>query len=237
MALHSMRAEEIIVKRTTGIVSVELQIIQGGKVYIIRSANLVARGILTDQSASLMIRGRWFRPGPAFAKSLRQIAVEFCEDALSQGRQYILIEFPLYFMAWRRFRPNQATQAQSQKSLKPSINPCLRPTAYKLQPTFAPPSFPLHQFSQSNLDQKINTPKLQGVGINDVLIKQCKAELAIHIGPMAEYITEQTLNSSAQLSSEQLIAALATHIPNTKAGLLFRWTLAKKVQDLNNKTI
>lgn len=205
--------------------------------YIIQSANLVARGILTDQSASLMIRERWFRPGPAFAKSLRHIAIEFCEDALSQGRQYILIEFPLYFMAWRRFRPNKATQAQSQESLKPAINPRLRPTAYKWPPAFAQPSFSHQQVSLSNLDHKIKTPKLQGVGIDDLLIKQCKAELAIHIGPMAEYITEQTLNSSAQLSSEQLIAALATHIPNTKAGLLFRWTLAKKVQDLNNKNV
>ncbi|ABW30655.1 hypothetical protein [Acaryochloris marina] len=207
--------------------------------YIIQSANLMARGILTDQSASLMIRGRWFRPGPAFAQSLRQIAIEFCEESLSQGRQYILIEFPLYFMAWRRFRPNQETQAQSSKSLKFTVNPQqVRPTTYQWSPAFTKPTFPNKQFSQSDRDkERIKTPKLGGAGIDHVLIKQCKAELAIHIGPMADYITEQTLNNSAQLSSEQLIAALAAHIPNTKAGLLFRWTLTKKMQDLNNKHV
>lgn len=205
--------------------------------YIIQSANLMARGILTDQSASLMIRGRWFRPGPAFAQSLRQIAIEFCEESLSQGRQYILVEFPLYFMAWRRFRPNKETQAQTRKSLNFKINPqSVQPTAYQWSPTFTKPSFPNKQFSQPERDlRSLKMPKAQGASIDDVLIKQCKAELAIHIGPMADYITEQTLNHSAHLSSEQLIAALATHIPNTKAGLLFRWTLAKKIQDLNIK--
>lgn len=205
--------------------------------YIIQSANLIARGVLNDQSASLMIRGRWFRPGPAFAQSLRQIAIEFCEDALSQGRQYILIEFPLYFMAWRRFRPNEETQAPSTVSLKCAENPRIRPTAYKWPPAFAKPSCQNKPFSQSDLDKRIKTQKIKRTGIDDVLIQKCKAELAIHIGPMAEYITEQTLNNSAQLSSEQLIAALATHIPNTKAGLLFRWTLAKKVQDQNDKNV
>lgn len=205
--------------------------------YIIQSANLIARGILTDQSDSLMIRGRWFRPGPAFAQSLRQIAIEFCEDALSQGRQYILIEFPLYYMAWRRFRPNKETQAPSRQAFKYRVNPPVRPTAYKWPPAFTKPSFPNKQFSQTHPVKRTRTPTIIGAELDDALIQQCKAELAIHIGPIAEYITEQTLKNSVQLSSEQLVAALATHIPDTKVGLLFRWTLAKKVQDLNNKNV
>ncbi len=198
--------------------------------FIIQSKNLVARGILHDQSAALEFQEKWFRPGPAFTKSLRQAAIEFCEDALSQGRQYMLIEFPSYFMAWRRFCPNGKTQAQSRSSLSSVATPQISPTVTKVTPAFLNPSYQDQQFSQPILNKRVKTQKTEVVSIiDDVLIQQCKAELAIHIGPMADYITEKTLTQSDQLSSEQLIATLATYIPNSKAGLLFKWTLAKKV--------
>ena len=198
--------------------------------FIIQSENLVARGVLHDQSAALEFQEKWFRPGPAFTKSLRQTAIEFCEDALSQGRQYMLIEFPSYFMAWRRFCPNGKTQAQSRESLSSVATPQISPTPSKMAPAFMNPSYQDQQFSQSVLEKRAKALKKKEAGIDDVLIQQCKAELAIHIGPMAGYITEKTLTKSDQLSSEQLIAALATYIPNTKAGLLFKWTLSKKVK-------
>ena len=198
--------------------------------FIIQSANLEARGVLNDQSSSLEIQEKWFRPGPVFTKSLRQIAIEFCEDALSQGRQYILIEFPSYFMAWRRFRPNGETQAQSRSFSSSAVNSQISPTASKLTPAFVNPSYQDEQFAQSDLDESIKAQEIKSAGIDDALIKQCKAELAIHIGPMAEFITEQTLSKSAQLTSKQLIEVLATHIPNTKVGLLFKWTLTEKIR-------
>lgn len=74
-------------------------------VSILQSKDLEARGLLNDQSSNLEIQGKCFKPGPSFTKALRQTAIDFCEDARSQGRQYLLIEFPTYFMAWRRIRP------------------------------------------------------------------------------------------------------------------------------------
>jgi|GEM_PF-2431984 len=198
--------------------------------FIIQSANLEARGVLNDQSSALRIQQKWFRPGPAFTKALRQIAIDFCEDALLQGRQYILIEFPLYIMAWRRFRPSREAQSHSRRFLSSVPTLQISPTAPKLTPAFVNPSYQDQQISQSGLDARVKPEEIKSTGIDDVLIRQCKAELAIHIGPIAEFITEQTLSKSPQLSSEQLIATLATHIPNTKAGLLFKWTLAEKVR-------
>lgn len=197
--------------------------------FIIQSKNLVARGVLNDQSAALEFRKKWFRPGPAFNKSLRQTAIEFCEDALSQGRQYMLIEFPLYFMAWRRFCPNNETQAQLRNSSSSTVHPQMSPIVSQVTPAFVNPSYQDEKISQSVLDETVKTQTILGPSIDDVLIQQCKSELAFHIGPMADYITEKTLTKSAQLSPEQLISTLATYIPNTKAGLLFKWTLAKKV--------
>lgn len=198
--------------------------------FIIQSANLEARGVLNDQSFSLKIQEKWFRPGPAFTKSLRQIAIEFCEDALLQGRQYILIEFPSYIMAWRRFRPSRRTQAQARQSLSSAPTLQISPTATQLTPAFANPSYQDQQIFQVGLQVSSKPEEIARASIDDGLVQQCKAELAIHIGPMAEFIIERTLSKSPQLSSEQLIATLATHIPNTKAGLLFKWTVAEKIR-------
>lgn len=197
--------------------------------FIIQSKNLEARGILNEQTTALNIQEKWFRPGPAFTKALRQIAIEFCEDALCQERQYILIEFPSYIMAWRRFRPNRKTQAQSIMSLSRVPTKQISSTVSSFPPAFVNPSYSEQQNSQSVLDDEVTTQELKGVSLDDAVVQLCKAELAIHIGPMADFITERTIRNSAQLNSAKLIAALATYIPNTKAGLLFKWTLTEKI--------
>ncbi len=182
---------------------------------IIQSTDLEARGLLNDQSSALQIQGKWFRPGPAFTKSLRQTALDFCKDAREHGRQYLLIEFPTYFMAWQRIRPKKTTPQPGQKS--PSSPPI--PTQ-----TTPPPSPPKHtaQANPPAVDPPDLSTKAALASVNRVFIDRCKTELGVHLGPMANFLTEQTLKQSPQLTPQQLIEALALQIPDTKAALAFR---------------
>lgn len=181
---------------------------------IIQSTDLEARGLLNDQSSALQIKGKWFRPGPAFTKSLLQTALEFCEDARNQGRQYLLIEFPTYFMAWQRIRPK--------KSTSPSQQPPASPQA--ISPQTSPPPKPTAQPSPPTEPPDLST-KATLASVNRIFINRCKTELAIHVGPMADFLTEQILKQSPQLSPQQLIDALAQQIPDPQAALAFRKTL------------
>ncbi|WP_235107414.1 hypothetical protein [Acaryochloris sp. 'Moss Beach'] len=92
----------------------EVGIYWGNRMSIIQSTDLEARGLLNDQSSALQIQGKWFKPGPAFTKSLLQTALDFCKDAREHGRQYLLIEFPTYFMAWQRIRPKTSPSPLSE---------------------------------------------------------------------------------------------------------------------------
>lgn len=186
---------------------------------IIQSTDLEARGLLNDQSSSLQIQGRWFKPGPAFTKSLRQTALEFCEEARSQGRQYLLIEFPTYLMAWRRIRSKASTQLPHSANADPSRSSVTTTT------TLNPHSHQPLQAKQSSPPEAARSPKTNLVGVNSAFIRRCKIELAIYVGPMADLLTEQTLNQSTQFTPQQLIQALALHIPDAKAALAFQRAL------------
>lgn len=182
---------------------------------IIQSTDLEARGLLNDQSSALQIKGKWFKPGPAFTKSLLQTALDFCEDAREQGRQYLLIEFPTYFMAWQRIRPKKSTSPSpkppsSPPAIPPQTPPPLKQAAQPSPPAAQPPDL---------------STKAALASVNRIFINRCKTELAIHVGPMADFLTEQILKQSPQLSPQQLIDALALQIPDSEAALAFRKTL------------
>ncbi|NJM65729.1 MAG: hypothetical protein HC851_08770 [Acaryochloris sp. RU_4_1] len=185
---------------------------------IIQSRDLEARGLLNDQSSALEIQGKWFKPGPSFAKSSRQIAIEFCEEAVSQGRQYILIEFPSYLMAWQRIHLKTPAVALSEAEAHPP-NP---PLGHPGSPAHPDLSHPTVSLLQPTSTESVTPQQGEGVNLDEAFINQCKAELAFHIGPMAKWITEQTLQQSTQLTPKQLIEALAAHISDSKAALLFR---------------
>lgn len=175
---------------------------------IIQSTDLESRGLLNDQSAALNIQGRWFKPGPAFTKSLLQTALEFCDDARVQGKQYLLIEFPTYFMAWRRVRPKKSAQPQAIAE-----SPSEQTNTHSAQPQSSDPP-------QAVSDHQ--TPET----IDAAFIHRCRTELAIHIGPMADFLIEQTLSQSSQMAPEQFVETLATHIADPKAVHAFRQQLS-----------
>lgn len=188
-------------------------------VSIIQAERLEAKGLLNDQSSSLQIQGKCFRPGPAFSKQLREIAIEFCEEARSQGRQYILIEFPTYLMAWLRIQGQTPTQP-----LNPGDAETLSPALFIPKETSDPQPLPRQTVESATptLSEEHNLLTPDGSGLNRDFLDQCKAELANHIGPMAHFITEQTLNKSPRLTRQQLIEALAIHIPDASTANSFR---------------
>lgn len=195
----------------------EVGIYWGNRMSIIQSTDLEARGLLNDQSSALQIQGKWFKPGPAFTKSLLQTALDFCKDAREHGRQYLLIEFPTYFMAWQRIRPKTSpSPSQKPSTAKPAI------------PTQTPPPLPPKQTAQPNTpaaEPPDLSTKATLASVNRIFINRCKTELAVHVGPMADFLTEQTLKQSPHLSPQQLIEALALQIPDTTAALAFRQSL------------
>lgn len=188
---------------------------------IIQSEDLEARGLLNDQSSALEIQGKCFKPGPSFPKSSCQIAIEFCEEARSQGRRYILIEFPTYFMTWRRYHPQASTQSQAIKSLSTEASLSSSPVTSKRVPCPPTPSNQDEYPTPSNRSGRGKTQVIDGVNIDDEFIKRCEAELAMHIGPMAKIIIGRVLSQSGDLTSEQLIEALATHISDPQASRSF----------------
>ncbi len=190
---------------------------------IIQSTDLEARGLLNDQSSALQIQGKWFKPGPAFTKSLLQTALEFCEDARVHGRQYLLIEFPTYFMAWRRIRPETSPHSPPSANKTPSGPP--GPTHVMPTPSRPKSSRQTAQPHTPGVDPPDLSTKATLTSVNRVFIDRCKAELALHIGPMAEFLTEQTLKQSPQLTPHQLIEALSLHISDANAALVFRQAL------------
>lgn len=190
---------------------------------IIQSVDLEARGLLHDQSSALAIQGKWFKPGPSFKKSLRQVAIEFCKDARTQGRQYILVEFPSYFMAWRRFIPKDVVpshKANAESSSSP--NDKLSPTTGKLSNQGIKSKASTHV-------EKLEADQPSHTLIDSEFIEQCKAELAVHIGPMAAIFIEDALTQIEQDNPEKLIEALASHIQDPKASHSFTLKLAKVI--------
>ena len=186
---------------------------------IIQSEDLEAQGLLKDWSSSLEIQGKWFEPGPSFNKSLCQIAIEFCEDACSQGQQCILIEFPSYLMIWWCIRSTKSALSQSTHSAKAEA--ISSPSLDYLQVT--PEILTSSQRDVLPTPPEIATRLELGIAsIDDVFTSKCKAELATYIGPMADFITEQTLSQSFELTPQELIEALAIHIPDFNAALSFR---------------
>ncbi|WP_299409161.1 hypothetical protein [Acaryochloris sp. IP29b_bin.148] len=188
---------------------------------IIQSEDLEARGLLNDQSSALQIQGKWFKPGPAFTKSLRQAAIEFCEDARCQGRQYLLVEFPTYFMAWQHLRPYtsaQPFQTQGETELSRSLQAdlaVLSPHTAQRTGQHLPPRSP-------------STGQSEGIRanlVNRAFINQCRTELTLHVGPMATFLIQKTLKQSPQMTPQQLVESLAQQIPNEKAALLFQQAL------------
>lgn len=190
---------------------------------IIQSVDLEARGLLHDQSSSLAIQGKWFKPGPSFRKSLRQVAIEFCADARTQRRQYILIEFPTYFMAWRRFIPKKATPSYNASTQVPS------PSPRHLSPASARPSAQGTQSKPSPRSERLDTHKSSPTFIDDEFIHQCKVELTYYIGPIAENIVEQVLDQAELDNPEKLIEALANHIQDFQASHSFALKLAEVI--------
>lgn len=196
---------------------------------IIQSEDLEASGLLNDQSAILEIQGKCFNPGPSFSKSLIQSALEFCKEGRSQGRHYILIEFPTYFMTWRH-NLQASTQPQSLKSLSTEASSPPSPVTSKLVPSSSNPSNQNESPAHSSQSGTGKTQAIDGANIDDEFIKRYKHELAIHIGPMAEIIIERALSQSVELTSQQLIEVLATHISDPQASRSFRMTCAKQVR-------
>ncbi|ABW32934.1 hypothetical protein [Acaryochloris marina] len=190
---------------------------------IIQSVDLEAKGLLHDQSSSLTIQGKWFKPGPSFRKSLRQAAIEFCKDARTQGRQYILVEFPTYFMAWRRFIPKDAAPSHKVYAKDSS------PPDEKLSPTSAKPSEQGIKSKDSKYSEKLEADQASPTLIDSEFIEQCKAELAVHIGPMAEILIEDALTQIEQNKPEKLIEALASYIHDPKASNAFTLKLAQVI--------
>ncbi|ABW31473.1 hypothetical protein AM1_A0355 (plasmid) [Acaryochloris marina MBIC11017] len=158
-------------------------------------------------------------PGPSFHKSWRQTAIEFCEDACSKGVKYILVEFPSYLMTWRCNQTAASVRAQSLHSSQPE----------EISSTSLGP-LKVASATQKSSQKNVQTPPpeiatQQALGIDnddDEFISQCKKELAIHIGPMADLMTKQTLNQSPEMSHQELIEALAAHIADPNAALSFR---------------
>jgi serine/threonine protein kinase len=58
--------------------------------------------------------------------------------------------------------------------------------------------------------------------VNSELINKCRAELSIHIGPIAKLIIEQTLSNTQCRQPQKFIEALASHIPDVNAAKHFR---------------
>lgn len=183
------------------------------------SEELEARGFLHDRSSSLEIQGESFVPGPSFHKSWRQTAIEFCEEACTKGVKYILVEFPTYLMTWRCRQAALPTQAQSlhssksEEKLSTSLGLLKVTSATQKSPQKRVPSTPPEMATQQALELAND---------DDEFISQCKQELAIHIGPMADFMIKQTLNQSSEMSHQELIEALAIHIADHNAALSFR---------------
>lgn len=186
---------------------------------VFQSEDLEAQGFLHDRSSSLEIQGKSFVPGPSFHKSWRQAAIEFCEDAGSKGVQYILVEFPSYLMTWRcisSIKPVLSESVHSSKAGEKSST-SLGP----LQVTPVAQKSP--QKNEYSTPPEIATPQALGIAnVDDEFISTCKSALAFHIGPMADFITKRTLSQSSELTPQELIEALAVHIPDSNAALLFR---------------
>lgn len=189
---------------------------------IIQAAALEEKGLLNDQSSSLRIQGRWFAPGPAFTKSLRQIALEFCEDARAHGQQYLLIEFPTYFMAWRQIYSGRSTQ--STQSVEVAEKSCTLLALDKTPPNRQHPRQLVQKPQLSTPQAKLASSKTL-VHVNSAFIQRCKSELAICIGPIADFLTEQALKQSTQMTPQHLVETLALYIPEAKAAQAFQLTL------------
>lgn len=188
-------------------------------VSIFQSDVLEAQGFLNDQTTSVEIQGKWYEPGPAFNKSLRQVALEFCGDTGSRGLQYILIEFPSYLMAWRCIgstKPGQLSPVPTSKAEE--VSSISLGTIEKALGTHDSPQQSVHPPPPDIVSHQA----LGIANIDDEFTSKCKEELALHIGPMAEIVTKQTLSPSFELTPQELIEALAKHISDSSAALSFR---------------
>ncbi|AKG23203.1 serine/threonine-protein kinase [Calothrix sp. 336/3] len=57
--------------------------------------------------------------------------------------------------------------------------------------------------------------------LTDVFLKKCQQELAYYIGPMANFLVEDTLAENPQISPYQFVELLAREIPESQASLEF----------------
>jgi serine/threonine protein kinase len=77
--------------------------------------------------------------------------------------------------------------------------------------------------SSKYLPSKMCLPALSNQSIiNSKLIDQCKAELSIHIGPIASLIIERTVNDAQYQHPQKFIEALASQISDMDAAKKFR---------------
>ncbi|MDJ0736151.1 MAG: serine/threonine-protein kinase [Nostocaceae cyanobacterium] len=93
-------------------------------------------------------------------------------------------------------------QSQQQATVAPSNNQ-LRETIFSNSST-----------EETNLNQQVTS-------INDAFIQRCEEQLAYYIGPMANFIVEDTLAENPQVSPYQFVEILAREIPDVQAAIDF----------------
>jgi hypothetical protein len=83
-------------------------------------------------------------------------------------------------------------------------------------PPTAPPNKPTEPFVPT-------TPPPETISqLDPQFIKRCQQELAEFIGPIAAIICQRTLAKNSQLSTVELVEALAKQIPNPKQAQEFQ---------------
>lgn len=77
-------------------------------------------------------------------------------------------------------------------------------------------------FKSSIKMPEIESPKETGNQLNPKFLQNCQQELSRCIGPMANFLIEDTISQFPQITPEQLVEALATEIPNPQRAQEFR---------------
>jgi len=71
-----------------------------------------------------------------------------------------------------------------------------------------------------------NSPSVKNQAINESFVRECEKELADLIGPLATFLVQKTLKSYPQISSVELVKALAAEIPDPQKASEFQQRLA-----------
>ena len=121
------------------------------------------------------------------------------------------------------YRQRYKTAIEALQAVEELINNQLSSVSHPLTTPINPASSISIDVNQLTTEKAINSQQISP--INPDFIELCRRELAVIIGPFANFIVEDTLAEYPQITSQQLIEILAAEIPNSQQAKEFKQLL------------